>query len=279
MSKIERAFATLQEGQVHLRRLPGAAGAQPPIVLLHASPVSSWSMEGLMLALQSGVDGRTIIAPDTLGNGDSVSPAPDNPNIGYFADSVRRLLDVLGIERVAIYGAHTGARIACEFAAQFPQRTTHLVFDGITEYDDDMRQQIIDNYAPRVPVDEYGRHMIWAFNFVRDQALHFPYFMRDPAHRLANTMPPATVLNRAALDVLKALDTYWKPYIAAFQYRAYERMPLVQAPTLLLKPDTELPVLNAAVSKAASLLHRSQVAVVAGTDASKAAAIAQFLRT
>ena len=189
MAKIERAFVSLREGQVHLRRLAGAQSRGPPLLLLHASPVSSWAMQGLMEALHQGNPDRLAIAPDTLGNGDSAAPEVPHPDIAYFADSVRRLIDAMELPRIDIYGAHTGARIACEFAAAYPDRVDHLVLDGITEYDDAMRKLIVDNYAPQVQPDDYGRHLLWAFNFVRDQALHFPYFLRDPAHRLTNTMP------------------------------------------------------------------------------------------
>ena len=262
---------------MHLRRLDAPASKANPLLLLHASPSSSWSLQGLMTALHAAGAVRTLIAPDTLGNGDSVPPAGDRPDIAYFADSNLRLIDALGFRRVDLYGAHTGARIACEFAAAYPERVGRVILDGIIEYDDAMRKLIIDNYAPQVAADDYGRQFVWAFNFVRDQALHFPHFLRDPAHRLSVTMPPAAILHRATLDVLKALDTYWKPYIAAFEYRAYARLPAIHAPVLLLKPDTELPVLTAAVGKAAGLLRDASIAAVAGGDAPKAAAMAAFL--
>lgn len=54
-------------------------------------------------------------------------------------------------------------------------------------------------------------------------------------------------------------------------------MPNIKAPVLLLKPDSELPVLRAAVAKAASLLRDSRIATVTGGDTSKAKAIAGFL--
>ena len=160
---------------------------------------------------------------------------------------MRRLCDALGIAKADLYGTHTGARIACEFAAAFPERTGQLVLDGITEYPDAFREEVIANYAPLVEPDEYGRHLIWAFNFCRDQALYFPHFKKGPRPRLGGAMPPPDVLHRITLDVLKALDTYPKPYIAAFRYRAFERMPLVAAPTLLLKPENELALLNQSV--------------------------------
>lgn len=278
MNDIERRFVALREGQLHLRRLEASTGdTSPPVVLLHPSPASSWFVQGLMIELRKAGCSAALIAPDTLGNGDSAPPGIDHPDIAYFADSMRRMIDRLALDRVDLYGSHTGARIACEFAAAFPDRVRRVVLDGIIEYDDDMRNAILKNYAPRIEPDEFGRQFVWAFNFVRDQALHFPWFMRDPEHRLSGPVPPAAVLHRAALDVLKALDTYAGPYIAAFEYRAYERLPHIKAPVLLLKPDSELPLLKAAVANAASLLQDARIATVAGGDTSKAEAIAGFL--
>ncbi len=274
---LERAFVTLQEGQVHLRRLAPQATASCPLLMLHASPTSSWFMQGLMSAVARTAKPRLLLAPDTLGNGDSPPPTPAHPDIAYFADSQRRMLDALKIDQVDVYGAHTGARIACELAAAFPDRVRRVILDGIIEYDDATRQLVVDNYAPIMPPDDYGRQLLWAFNFVRDQALYFPYFQRDAAHRLAGNIPDAATLHRATLDVLKALDTYSKPYIAAFEYRAYSRMPLIRAPVLLLRPDAELPVLNAAIEQAKAKIADARVARVAAGDTAKAAAMATFL--
>jgi pimeloyl-ACP methyl ester carboxylesterase len=273
--RIERAFAWLDEGQVHLRRVTVPEAEAPPIFLLHASPSSSRSMQGLALALAE--TGRSVIAPDTLGNGDSAPPAIDSPDIGYFADSVLRLADTLGIERFDVYGAHTGARTACELAAIAPDRVRAAVLDGIKEYDDATREAILANYAPRHEPDDHGAHMVWAFHFVRDQALYFPHFQRDPDHRLPGFMPPARMLHEGAIDVLKALDTYALPYLAAFRYRPLERLPLIERPVLLLKAERELAVLNAAVEQAAALLKRGSIAAVASDAEAKARAIADFL--
>ncbi|MGF7153452.1 alpha/beta fold hydrolase [Novosphingobium gossypii] len=276
-AQIERAFVRLEEGQLHLRRLPAAEPGHVPVLLLHASPASSWFQQDLMLALRAAGCRGEIVAPDTLGNGDSPPPSPDEPDIAYFAGSMDRLCDALGFGEVDAYGTHTGARIACELAAGHEGRVRRLVLDGITEYDDDLRDAVIANYAPVVEPDEYGRHLIWAFNFCRDQALFFPHFMKDAGHRLAVPMPPAHILHRITLDVLKTLDTYPKPYIAAFRYRAFERMAHIAAPTLLLKPETELALLNASVATAMGLLADGHEASTGGSAQAKAAAIAPFL--
>ena len=274
---IERGFVRLAEGQVHLRTCVDPAPKRPPLFLLHASPASSRWMVPLMEALAG--QGRTVIAPDTLGNGDSPPPAVAEPDIAYFADSVVRLADTMGIDRFAVYGAHTGARIACELAAAYPDRVCATVLDGIKEYDDATRETILAHYAPQVPPDDHGTHMVWAFHFVRDQALYFPHFQRDPEHRLPGHMPSARILHDATLDVLKALDTYALPYLAAFRYRPLTRLPAIATPVLLLKSDRELAVLNAAVDEAAALLRHGSVAAVASDPAAKAAAILNFLDT
>jgi pimeloyl-ACP methyl ester carboxylesterase len=222
--------------------------------------------------------GRTVYAPDTLGNGDSPPPAQDDPDIPYFADSVVRLADALGLDRFVVYGSHTGARIACELAAAFPDRIEATIFDGIKEYDDETRERIIANYAPTVKPDDHGTHLVWAFHFVRDQALYFPHFQRDPEHRLPGYMPPAQVLHDATIDVLKALDTYAKPYIAAFRYRALQRLPDIAGRVLFLKPERELAVLNAAVDEMAAVVSRGETVAVASDPQAKAGAIGRFLQ-
>ena len=73
---------------------------------------------------------RFALAPDTLGNGDSCAPAAEAPDIAYFADATCRLLEALGLGRVDLYGAHTGARIATEIALTRPDRVRKLVLDG-----------------------------------------------------------------------------------------------------------------------------------------------------
>ncbi|MEC3911478.1 alpha/beta fold hydrolase [Sphingobium sp. CR2-8] len=271
---VDRAFVRIAEGQVHLHRIDAPDADKPPVLLLHASPASSRFMVPLMQALADSR--RMVIAPDTLGNGDSPAPVGDAPDIGYFANSMIRLADAMGIDRFDVYGSHTGARIACELAAAYPDRVRRAVFDGITEYDSDVRQRILDNYAPTVAPDDYGQHLVWAFNFVRDQALYFPYFDRRAENRLPGDIPPASVLNDVVIDVLKALGTYHKPYLAAFTYPAFERMKAIERPVLLLRAAKELAVLNKAITTALESLRNGRSVPVESDAAAKAAAMREF---
>jgi len=75
---------------------------------------------------------------------------------------------------------------------------------------------------------------------VRDQMLHFPYFMRDPDHRMAKTMmPPPEGLHLGVVDVLKALGTYHLAYHAAFSHDVGSRAPLVRTPTLVMAAESD----------------------------------------
>jgi pimeloyl-ACP methyl ester carboxylesterase len=277
--EIDRAFVRIREGLVHYRQCAELEAGLPPLYLLHASPGSARTLEPLLAQLRAHGATQRLIAPDTLGNGDSAAPQPEVPEIAYFAQSVLRVLDRLQLERVDLYGSHTGARIATELAAIAPDRVRKVVFDGITEYDRELKEQILERFAPPIEPDEYGRHLIWVFNFVRDQALHFPYFMRDPAHRVQKPMPSATELHEKTLDVLKAMQTYQKSYLAAFRYEARKRLPLVKAPALFLAADNEAPHLRAAAAEMAALTPASQVRETVGGNAGKAAAIVEFLKS
>lgn len=275
---IDRRFVRLVEGLVHVRECAAsAATSQVPLYLMHAGPASARGLEPLMLALRQHGLTQQLIAPDTLGNGDSAAPAPDRPDITYFAESVRRVLDALGIDKVDLYGSHTGCRTAAELSILFPDRVGRVIFDGISEYDGELKKEILAHYAPEMKPDEMGRHLVWAFHFIRDQIFHFPYFMRDPAHRTYRAMPSNEHLHAHTVDVLKALTTYHKPYLAAFNYEPTKRLPLITQPVLVLEADTEPPHLKSAAAQMAELVPGSVLVRTEGGIEGKAKAIAAYL--
>ncbi len=253
MSQIERAFARIAEGQVHMRRIDRPGDARLPLVMLHASPGSSSGLVPLMEAL-AAVGGPPLIALDTLGNGDSAPPAPDEPDIAYFADAALRALSAIGVERFDLFGSYTGARSACEMAILAPDRIGALIFDGMGEFSAEQQALFLRDYAPEMVPDHYGRQFVWAFNFVRDQALHFPYFLRDPAHRLmTRAVPDAEELHLRAIEVLKGLGSYHKSYRAAFRYPSGARMPLVTRPATLFAPAGDASALSVQQAYVASM--------------------------
>jgi pimeloyl-ACP methyl ester carboxylesterase len=70
-----------------------------------------------------------VIAPDLLGHGSSDKPRADY-SVAAYANGIRDLLGVLGVERATLVGHSLGGGVAMQFAYQFPERTERLVLVG-----------------------------------------------------------------------------------------------------------------------------------------------------
>jgi len=68
----------------------------------------------------------TVIAPDFLGHGESDKPRADY-SLGGYANGMRDLLTLLGIDKVTVVGHSFGGGVAMQFAYQFPERTERMV--------------------------------------------------------------------------------------------------------------------------------------------------------
>jgi pimeloyl-ACP methyl ester carboxylesterase len=280
LAPLERAFVRLREGLLHYRSASFAVGGRPrrgaplPLYMVHAGPGSSRGLEGLVQRL--GTD-RAVLAPDTLGAGDSAAPDVPNPEVPYYAESVVRTLDALGIERVDYYGSHTGAHIGCELALRWPGRVRRMVFDGVPVFPAALRAELLERYAPPILPDDAGRQLAWAWQFVRDMSQFFPHYARDGAHRLANAVPPAEALHRSVVEVLKVLPTYHLAYQATFRHDIESRLPLLRLPVLCVGREGD--PLASYVERAVGLIRGAVPAQVARADGAGglAGAIRAFL--
>ncbi len=105
------------------RRAYVMAGHGPAILLIHGIGDSSDTWHDLIRDLS--VD-HTVIAPDLLGHGRSDKPRADY-SVGAYANGMRDLLSVLGVDRATIVGHSLGGGVAAQFAYQFPERCERLV--------------------------------------------------------------------------------------------------------------------------------------------------------
>ena len=98
-------------------------GLGEPLLLLHAFPLNGTMFEMQMHAFS---EGRRVITPDYPGFGRSPR-TPAQPDVRYYAEAVRRLLNRLGLERVVLGGISMGGYIAFGCLRLFPERISGLV--------------------------------------------------------------------------------------------------------------------------------------------------------
>lgn len=105
------------------RRAYVQAGSGPVVLLLHGLGCdhTTWSPVFARLA-----EHFTVIAPDLLGHGQSAKPRADY-SVGGYANGMRDLLTVLGIDKVTVVGHSFGGGVAMQFAYQFPERTERMM--------------------------------------------------------------------------------------------------------------------------------------------------------
>jgi pimeloyl-ACP methyl ester carboxylesterase len=223
---IKRHYAYAGERRIHYRRV----GSGPPIVMLHASPGSSWGLESLMLELAAG---HTVIALDTPGYGESQGLAVEQPAIGDYADAMPATLDALGLDQVDLFGSHTGAAIAMETAARYPERVRRVVMDGLPAYPPAERERYLKHYTPSLKPHWDGRHLVTLWSMRRNMHLYSPWFDQSAPARRPRDLPSAEHLHGAAVDFLRAGPDYWKGYHAAFRYQALPALKAVQVPVLV----------------------------------------------
>jgi pimeloyl-ACP methyl ester carboxylesterase len=105
------------------RRAFVKVGEGPALLLLHGLGCDHTTWDPVIDALARRY---TVIAPDLLGHGRSAKPRADY-TLGGFANGMRDLLTVLGIDKVTVVGHSFGGGIAMQFAYQFPERTERMI--------------------------------------------------------------------------------------------------------------------------------------------------------
>lgn len=208
---VTRHFVAVGGRRVHYTR----AGAGPAVLMLHESPCSAKS---LLFTQQIFAERFTAIAPDTPGFGLS-DPLPlEQAEIADYADALAAFLDALGIAQAAVYGRHTGASIAFEFARRHPERCAMLLTSGLPVYSAAQRESRLTEYLrPIVPSWE-GSHLLWLWFRYREQHVFWPWHDQTGGHRADRDVPSLDFLQRGVIEFLEAGDGYRGAYAAAFRH-------------------------------------------------------------
>jgi pimeloyl-ACP methyl ester carboxylesterase len=207
---MRRAFHDALEGAIHY----ATAGEGQPVLLLHQTP-RSWDEYRDVIPILARE--RRVIAMDTIGYGDSHKPA-HRCGIEDYARGAIALLDALGIGTTAVVGHHTGAVIAMELAAAYPERIGRLVLSASPWLDAAAREArkgraIVDHVEEKPD----GSHVaeLW-----QQRQRFYPGNRPDLLHRFV-------------ADALKAGEKLKEGHEACSNYRMEERIGRIRCPTLV----------------------------------------------
>ncbi len=264
--KVRRDYVATSVGRVLIRKA-GSENQQPPLLLLHQSPASSRGLEPLLLEMAKD---RLVITLDNPGNGDS--PAlTGKPTITDVARVVAEVVDNLGLDEYDLYGTHTGALIAMEVALADVDRVRRLILDGVPMFSAAETEEYLARYALPMEVRADGTQLLWAWNFLRDGALWWPWYNRTAdGTRLGIGVHAPEVLHEELVEFMKGARTYHLNYQAAFAYPTRVRLPLLGLPVCLCSSDAD--ILAGGMAEAAELAPNNTLISTPGKETATALA-------
>ena len=209
-------------GQVHIRFAGRAqTGGQPPLLLLHMTPLSGAMYDPLLPRLSRD---RLVVAPDRLGFG--FSDLPPRPfSMAEYAAVVFEVADALEIDRFDVLGTHTGAVEATEVALVQPGRVRRVVLVSLPAYTPAELEERRYRLAGVPPPTEDGTHLAWHWQrrfLFRTRPYDLPLFQW-----------------RLLQELLAGAHVWW-PYEAVFEYPMAECVAAVRQPVLVLAPHDDL---------------------------------------
>lgn len=231
---MKRGYAQTRLGQLHYAC--GGDTAKPAVLLLPQSG-RSWSMYA---GLAAELVGRyNVYAIDYPGSGSS-DPLAADASLEDIAGAVVDFLDVLGLDRVHVYGLHTGNKVGAALAAAWPNRLHRLVFAG-------QSHSIVPSNAKRLgttgktrakllaPADERETALVqWADLFSHvSEAWWTEHIMRN----IADPSARAGALLRVT-DELLAAQGIPQLYRAIRSYDMERDLRRINVPTLILEIAT-----------------------------------------
>lgn len=179
-----------------------------------------------------------VVTFDNRGAGDSDKPA-EPYSIALFADDTAALMDTLGIERAHLYGQSMGGLIGQEFALRHPQRLRGLAL-GCTTFGGPRSVPLSPQAAallagmPSLPPEQAVERVMELFYSPRYRREH----AGEARQRIGSYLPLRT-----------PPDAYARQLAACLGFDAYDRLPEIAAPTLVINgaEDALIPAENSRI--------------------------------
>ena len=208
------------------------SGEGPPIMLFHASPMSSASLRPLIDQLSKRF---TVIAPDTPGYGFSESPNEQPSDIIEYVNVFEAFRQELGIEKMALYGTATGAQIAIRYGLTYPSVIEQIFLDNTAHFTLEEKTDIFEHYFPDLTPTRDGGHLSVVWEITDNLFRYFPWCFQREQFKLSPPVPPPSVLHMVALEYLKAGAQYDWAYRAAFLHEDRKYIADLTVPTLIFR--------------------------------------------
>jgi pimeloyl-ACP methyl ester carboxylesterase len=220
--RIWAEYFQVDGGSLYARRNTDGKGR--PIVFVHASAASSFSMDRFM---QPFIGKRPVLAVDLPGNGESDNPMGPELTVAAQAKYLAQAIRAAGYTEIDCFGHWGGAAVAIELAAQNKSLVKNLAIPNVMMPEGEYLAELLANYTPEFTPEWAGTHLVKAWHMVRDQELFAPWFKRDKAHAIKNVdtfqLAPE-VIHRRTVDLFKMGDLYRAAYAAHFKYPAAQRL-------------------------------------------------------
>jgi pimeloyl-ACP methyl ester carboxylesterase len=240
-TKVKRAFADTPSGQIHYR----TAGSGDVVLMLHQTPRSS---DEFLDVIPIFARKFRVVAMDTIGYGDSYKPLAESTRVEDFGKAAVQLLDELGIKQAHVVGHHTGAVIAVEIAAAYPERVKKLVLSACPYVDEERRTEILTRPSvDKVELKEDGSHLAEMWQIRR---AFYPKNRPD-------------LLARFVIDALKAGENIDLGHKIVARYNVPQKLPWIKAPALVMCGSDD-PYALPDFEKIAESIKRSEAVKVHG---------------
>jgi pimeloyl-ACP methyl ester carboxylesterase len=237
---IKRGYAGPPGAQLHYAE----SGSGPALLLLHSAPRSLRSFRKMLPLL---AEHFRAIAVDLPGFGQS-DPLPGPVTMEAIAQSMGQLLDALDIDRVHLFGYHTGNKVAAALAADDASRIDRLILCGqihsiIPEKAkrDEAIRQIVQKYFERFPDSSDGDGLLrrWQADWSDLTGFAQP---RQLFSQRSIRFEDIEALRVRVTDHLQALDHVADTYQANFAFDFEAALRRITVPALvveLVMPDEE----------------------------------------
>ena len=195
-------------------------GQGEPLVLIMGlgGNTSGWDMQIPALSREF-----QVVAFDNRGAGRSDKP-PTPYSMRLFADDTAGLMDTLGIASAHVYGQSMGGLIAQELALSYPQRVRTLVL-GSTSCGG---QQAIPALPEHVTL--MAALNMLSVEEAAEKGLPLMYSEEFIARKRQELIARAL----AEAELRPPLDAFVRQVQAAVRHEAYDRLPQIRCPTLII---------------------------------------------